>query len=156
MATLDGHLQYRNGVFHVQPLYNVFGNVDYGVGNIDFPGDVHITGDVKNGFIVQAKGNIVIDGMVEGAVIDAGGDIIIRKGVLGDGRAVIKSQRSVNAQFLENCVVYAKDSVIASSILTANVYSDDQIVVRTGRGTIIGGKLTAGNLISATGYRFAF
>ena len=150
VATLDGHLQYRNGVFHVQPLYNVFGNVDYGVGNIDFPGDVHITGDVKNGFIVQAKGNIVIDGMVEGAVIDAGGDIIIRKGVLGDGRAVIKSQRSVNAQFLENCVVYAKDSVIASSILTANVYSDDQIVVRTGRGTIIGGKLTAGNLISAT------
>ena len=46
---------------------------------------------------MQAKGNIVIDGMVEGAVIEAGGDIIIRKGVLGDGRAVIKSQRSVNA-----------------------------------------------------------
>ncbi len=149
-ATLDGHLQYRNGVFHVQPLYNVFGNVDYGVGNIEFPGDVHITGDVKNGFIVQAKGNIVIDGMVEGAVIDAGGDVIIRKGVLGDGRAVIKSQRSVTAQFLENCVVYAKDCVSASSILTANVYSDNEIVVRTGRGTIIGGKLSAGYLISAT------
>lgn len=150
LATTDGHLQYRNGVFHVQPLYNVFGNVDYGVGNIDFPGDVHITGDVKNGFVVQAKGNITIDGMVEGAVIEAGGDIIIRKGVLGDGRAVIKSQRSVSAQYLENCVVYAKESVSASSILTANVYSDNEIVVRTGRGTIIGGRLTAANVISAT------
>ena len=38
----------------------------------------------------------------------------------------------------------------ASSILTANVYSDNEIVVRTGRGTIIGGRLTAANVISAT------
>ena len=149
LAAMDGHLTYRNGVFHVQPIYNVMGNVDYGVGNLDFPGDIHITGDVKNGFVVKAKGNVTIDGMVEGAIIEAGGDIIIRKGVLGDGRAVIKSEKSVHAQFLENCVVYAKDSVSAGSILTANVFSDNEVVVRTGRGTIIGGKIAAANLISA-------
>lgn len=150
MATMDGHLQYRNGTFHVQPLYNVFGDVDFGVGNIDFPGDVHVTGDVKNGFIIQAKGNITIEGMVEGAVIEADGNIVIQKGVLGDGRAVIKSQSSVTSSYLENCVVYAKDTVSAGSILTAHVYSDNQIIVRSGRGTIIGGKLTAGNMVSAT------
>lgn len=89
-------------------------------------------------------------------MIEAGRRYHIRKGVLGDGRAVIKSQRSVNAQFLENCVVYAKDSVTASSILTANVYSDDQIVVRTGRGTIIGRQTDSGQSHQCDGYRFAF
>ena len=149
-ASMDGHLQYKNGVFHVQPLFHVLGNVDFGIGNIDFPGDVHITGDVQNGFIVQAKGNITVDGLVEGAVLEAGGSIVVRKGVLGDGRAVIRAQQSVTAQFLENCVVYAGDSVMSSSIITSAVHSDNEIVVRSGRGIVIGGKLTATNLISAT------
>lgn len=150
LASKDGSLQYIRECFCVQPLFQVNGDVDYGVGNIDFPGDVRIYGDVRNGFVVKAKGDIVIDGLVEGAILEAGGNISIRKGVLGDDRAVISAQKSVSAQYLENCVVYAGDRVETSSIITSDVNSDNAIVVRSGRGTIIGGKLVATNLISAT------
>lgn len=149
LATKDGNLLYRNHAFHVQPLFRVDGDVDYAIGNIDFPGDVQILGDVKSGFVVKAKGNLIVDGLVEGAILEAGGNISIRKGVLGDARAVIRSQQSVYAQYLENCVVYAGDTVETSSIIASFVYSDNAIVARSGRGTIIGGKLSAANLISA-------
>ncbi len=150
LASRDGNLQYMRECFCVQPLYQVNGDVDYSVGNIDFVGDVYISGDVKSGFVVKAKGNIVIDGLVEGAVLEATGNISIRKGVLGDDRAVIRSQQSVSAQYLENCIVYAGDKVETSSIITSCVYSDNAIIARSGRGTIIGGKLVATKLISAT------
>lgn len=150
LASREGNLLYRNQCFCVQPLFRVNGDVDYAIGNINFPGDVYIAGDVKNGFVVKAKGSIIIDGLVEGAVLEAGGDISIHKGVLGDARAVIRSQKSVSAQYLENCIVYAGDKVETSSIITSSVYSDNAIIVRRGRGTIIGGRLAATNLISAT------
>lgn len=150
LAAMEGNLLYRNERFCVQPLFQVMGDVDYSIGNIDFPGDVHVMGDVKNGFVVRAKGHIVIDGLVEGAILEAGGNISIRKGVLGDDRAVIRSQQSVSAQYLENCIVYAGDKVETSSVITSSIYSDNAIVVRSGRGTIIGGKLIATNMISAT------
>lgn len=149
LAAKDGNLQFIRECFCVQPLFHVNGDVDYGVGNIDFPGDVHITGDVKNGFVVKAKGNIMIDGLVEGAVLEAGGNISIRKGVLGDNRAVLRSPKCISAQYLENCVIYVGDKVETSSIITSDVFSDNAIIVRFGRGTIIGGNLVATNLISA-------
>lgn len=150
LAAMEGNLLYRNERFCVQPLFQVMGDVDYAVGNIDFPGDVHIMGDVKNGFVVRAKGHIIVDGLVEGAILEAGGNISIRKGVLGDDRAVIRSQQSVSAQYLENCIIYAGDKVETSSVITSSVYSDNAIIVRSGRGTVIGGKLIATNTISAT------
>ncbi len=42
-ASVDGHLQYANGSFQVNPLLEIRGNVDLKVGNIDFLGDVHIS-----------------------------------------------------------------------------------------------------------------
>ena len=150
LAAMEGNLVYRSERFAVQPLFQVAGDVDYAIGNIDFTGDVHVMGDVKSGFVVRAKGNILVDGLVEGAILEAGGNIAIRKGVLGDDRAVIRSQQSVSAQYLENCIVYAGDKVETSSVITSSIYSDNAIIVRSGRGTIIGGKLMATNTISAT------
>lgn len=38
-------------------------------GNIDFPGEVRIKGDVKPGFSVKAKGDILIGGVIEAATV---------------------------------------------------------------------------------------
>ncbi len=84
-----------------------------------------------------------------GAEQAAGGNISIRKGVLGDNRAVLRSPKCISAQYLENCVIYVGDKVETSSIITSDVFNDNAIIVRFGRGTIIGGNLVATNLIGA-------
>lgn len=148
-ATVEGHLQFVNGSFQVSPLLEIRGNVDLRVGNIDFWGDVHISGDVLDNFIVHATGSVLVDGLVEGAVIEAGGNIIIAKGILGDEKAVIKAGGSLKTGYIENCVIYAGESVEADSIISSSVQCDGRISVLTGRGTIIGGKMAAADRIEA-------
>lgn len=48
------------------------------MGNIDFNGDVNITGSVRSGVTVHAMGSIYVGGFVEGATLIAGKDIVLR------------------------------------------------------------------------------
>lgn len=148
-ATLEGHLEFVGGAFHVRPVLEVKGDVDYATGNIEFRGDVHIRGDVRENFCVRATGTVTIDGLVEAATIEAGGDLTITCGVLGDNRALIKSGGSIRAKYLESCVTYAGKCVYADCIMSSQVFSDDAIDVTTGRGTVIGGALTAAHTVKA-------
>ncbi len=52
-------------------------------GHLKFNGSIVITGDVEDGMQVHATGNIHIQGSVHNAIIDAGGDLIVDKGVVG-------------------------------------------------------------------------
>jgi hypothetical protein len=149
LAGIDGHLIYNNGAFQIRPLLDVQGDVDYSTGNIDYRGDVHIHGDVRENFFVRATGTVTVDGTVEAANIEAGGDLIVSSGVLGDNRATIKSGGCIRVKYLESCVAYAAQGVYADCIVSSHVYSDDIISVTTGRGTIIGGTMTAARMIKA-------
>ena len=149
IATMDGHLEYSNGTFCVRPVLEIRGDVDYSTGNIDFIGDVQITGDVRENFSVRATGSIAVDGIVEAASVESGGDMTITRGVVGDNRAVLKCGGVFRVKYLENSRVYAGGSVYADCIMASEVYSDQSIEVVEGRGSIIGGTLTAGELIRA-------
>lgn len=149
VATLDGHLEYSGGVFQVKPVLEISGDVDYSTGNIDFRGDVHIHGDVRENFYIRATGTVTVDGLVEAANIEAGGDVLVTCGVLGDNRALLKGGGDVRAKYLENCVAYAGKCVYADCIIASQVFSDDGIDATSGRGTVIGGALVAAHSIKA-------
>lgn len=146
IAKIDGHLEFQSA-FLVRSSLEIGGDVDYSTGDIDYQGDVHIRGSVRAGFSVRATGAVVVDGMVEAARIEAGGDVIVASGILGDNRALIKSGSNVRAKYLENCAVYAGKSVYTDCAIASQIGSDDSIVVTTGRGTVIGGTITAGKAI---------
>ena len=149
IASQPGHLEFSDEAFQVRSVLEVKSDVDYSTGNIDFPGDVHVFGDVRENFTVRAGGSILVDGLVEAATMDAEGDLVITKGVVGDNRAVLKSRGEIHTQFLENCKVYVHKCVYADCIMTSNVCSDGSICVSSGRGIIVGGTITAAHSITA-------
>lgn len=150
IAKMDGQLKFQAGRFNVDPQLDVSGDVNYDVGNIDFYGDVRITGDVREGFTVRSAGSVIVDGLVEAATIEADGDVIIQNGIAGDERAVIRAGGTVKAAYMESCTVYAGKEVHANNIIGSYIYCDEKIIVKTGRGTIIGGRHIAGKKIEAT------
>jgi len=109
---------------------------------------VQINGNVSSNFIVNAGGNVVINGVVEGAQINAGGNIIIARGMNGMGKGVLKAGGNVIARFLENSTVEAEGYINAGSILHSNVKAATEIVVNGKRGFITGGHVQAGNQIT--------
>lgn len=149
LATQAGHVEYVGRGFQVTAVLEIRDNVDYGTGNIDYMGDVHIHGNVCSGFNVKAAGNVIVDGVVEGGSIEAGGDLIVAKGIAGGSQAIVRSGRKVYVKYLENSLVHAKVSLKADCIVNSEVYCDGEIEVRTGRGIIVGGRVRAAKKISA-------
>ena len=149
VAAKTGHVEFNGRTFQVRPVLEIEGNVDFSTGHINFLGDVHVHGDICTGFTVRAMGNITVDGVVEAAAVEAGGDLIMVKGAQGDNRAVLRASHSIFAKYLENCCVYAMEDLHADCVINCDVYCDGLVEVRSGRGTIIGGSIRAAHEVSA-------
>ena len=151
LASISGDVEFTGHSFQVKPVLDIPGNVDFSTGSINFLGDVNIKGDVLTGFTVRASGNIQVGGMIEaGSTVEAGGDLIVVKGILGDGTTVIRSHRSIFSKYIENSTIYVRENLQTDCIINSYIYSDGEVLVRSGRGTIIGGRIWAAKKISAS------
>ena len=151
LSQINGHVKLNKGKITVEPVFTVEGNVSLKTGNIEFLGSVLITGNVDDGFTVRASGNIEVKGSVGKCDLDAEGDIIISQGVIGKEGGSIHSEKSVLAKFIQNeKMVFAGENVIVSDgILNSTVMAKKRIVCSGRRADIIGGNLSATELIAA-------
>ena len=149
LASQPGHVEFSGRNFQVKPVLEILGNVDHTTGSVNFLGDVHIHGDICRGFTVRAMGNVQVDGVVEASTIEAGENVVVSSGVLGQDQAVIRSHKSVYAKYLEHSNVYARESVQADCIIDCNIFSNGTVTARTGRGAIIGGTVRSSREVSA-------
>ena len=147
----------ENGVT-VNPVINVK-DVNLSTGNIDFNGTVNIQGDVAEGMKIKSTGDIIVSGMVEGANLQAGGNIIISKGIIGRGElrtatgepgqaaAILSSGGSIEARFIENAIAHADQNITAKELIShSEISALNQVVVgKKGakKGHILGGKTKA-------------
>lgn len=151
LASIPGHVEFTGHSFQVKPVLDIDGDVDFSTGNIKFVGDVNIKGDVLSGFSVRAMGNIHVGGVVEaGSTLEAGEDLTVVKGILGDGSTVIRAFRCVFAKYIENATIVVRENLQTDCVVNSRIYCDGEVVVRSGRGSIIGGRVWAAGKISAS------
>jgi uncharacterized protein (DUF342 family) len=148
IAEIDGHPVLKGKTFSVEPVWEVPGDVDFSSGNIHFAGSLHIAGNVISGFAVTATENIEIDGFVEGSIVEAGGNVLIKGGVQGRGAARIKAGSSVAMLFVEHARVEAGRDIVAGEVLHADLSAREKILVNVGKGQACGGALRAGNVVA--------
>ena len=146
-SMVDGHVMLVDGKVFVSNVYQVE-NVDLSTGNIDFVGSVQVNGNVKENMRISAGGNVVINGVVEGAHIKAQGNIIIARGMNGMTKGTLEAGGNVICKFLENTNVKAGGYVNTESILYSDVAAGTEIIVTGRKGFITGGHVQAGKLIS--------
>lgn len=150
IASIAGDVEFTGRSFQVKPVLEIPGNVDFSTGNINFLGDINIRGDVLSGFTVRAMGNIQVAGVVEaGSTVEAGGDLVVVKGILGDGTTIIRVHRSIFSKYIENSTIYVRENLQTDCIINSQIYSDGEVLVVSGRGTIIGGRIWAAKRINA-------
>lgn len=148
ITACEGNLTFRAGRFLVEKIFEVSGNVDNSIGNIEFTGSVVIRGDVYEGFEVVAKGDITVMGMVEGAKLSASGSIILQKGMRGMKSGILEAGEDITAKFLENCKLYAKRDIRADYIINSEVSCGHDLVLNGRRGAFIGGKCSVHNCMT--------
>ena len=146
-AETDGHVTLVDDKVFVSNVFEVE-NVDNSTGNIEYDGSVKVNGNVCTNFSIKAKGNIEVSGVVEGAVLEAEGNIIITRGMNGMAKGVLKAGGNVISKFIESSKVTAGGYVSTESILHSEVSAGTEITVSGKRGFVTGGRVTAANLIS--------
>jgi len=67
----------------INPSYVVPNDVDLKTGNIFFSGDVIVYGDVTDGMVIEALGNVYVAGGVFNATVTATGSIRVRGNIIG-------------------------------------------------------------------------
>jgi uncharacterized protein (DUF342 family) len=146
IAEAEGQVSLNGDVINVYNHYQVNGDVDFSVGNIDFNGNVTVKGMVLPGFEVKATGHITIMKSVESAQINAGGNLKVFGGIIGGlgGDNPICCGGSLYAHHLQNALVESQGDVhVVTSCVQSAVYCNGKVLLRGAKGVIIGGLVNA-------------
>ncbi|WP_331384921.1 DUF342 domain-containing protein [Aeromonas taiwanensis] len=82
LATRTGLPCQERAGMRVDEVLNVK-QVDIRHGHVEFEGSLLVTGDVMPGMRIKTRGDVVIGGFVEGGLIESGGTITVRNGIIG-------------------------------------------------------------------------
>lgn len=145
-SQVNGHVTLVEGKVFVSNIYEVE-NVDISTGNIEYDGNVQVNNNICDNFRVIAHGNIEVRGIVEGAYVEADGDIIIARGMIGMSKGILKAGGNVIVKFIENATVMAGGFVETESILHSTVMAKTEINVVSKKGFISGGRVSATNRV---------
>ena len=148
-SMVTGHVSLTNGKVFVSNVLEITGDVDNSVGNIHYDGSVTVRGNVKAGFSIVAKGDIEIDGVVENAYLESENQIIVKSGIHGMHKGVLKAGTNILARYIENAKVEAGGYVEAEIILNSEVSAKTVVRAMGKKGLINGGTVRAGGAIEA-------
>jgi len=145
-AAIEGRLLRKDNKLSVLPELEVKGDVDFGVGNIDFTGNVRILGSVREGFYIKAGGGVEIREVVEGARVESSAGIVITGGIRGMGKGRVIAAGDVTAGFADQAYIRSGGEIkIKNSVLHSDVAAHNTITVLGGKKSqIAGGKIQAG------------
>ncbi|MCR4605443.1 MAG: FapA family protein, partial [Eubacterium sp.] len=150
-SEVSGHVSLVEDMVMVSDVYNVPANVDASTGDIEYNGTVQVNGNVNTGYKIKAAGDIVVNGVVEGAELVAGGNIVLKRGMQGGEKGVLTAEGNITAKFIESSTVKCKGSVKADAVLNSDIECREQVEVRGKKGLINGGSVsTYGNIIATT------
>lgn len=158
VAAIDGSPHLLENGASVEPIYKAQ-DVDLHIGNIDFLGTVNVTGEVQTGMTIKASGDIHISNTIEGVMLIAGGDIVVKGGIIGlteRGKTIhssITCKGSCNANFVQNAHISAGNGIfIRDFVMQSELSARHQVIIgdKGGhKGYIIGGVTRARVLIKA-------
>ncbi len=158
VAAISGQPVLASNGMTVEPSITI-GTVDLDSGNVDFDGSIVVSGDVQPGMSLYASGDIHVGGTVEAATLDAGGDVVVKGGIIGHSDAPktttarVRCGGTCSALFVENASIEAGNSIqIEKLARQSDLAAANQVIVGkpgSGQGSIIGGSVRATLLVQA-------
>ncbi|MCL9775239.1 DUF342 domain-containing protein [Vibrio methylphosphonaticus] len=132
--------------------------IDISTGHIRFEGSVVVSGNVEAQMEVVASGSITVGGFVESAKLEANGDIIISKGIIGhnvddgeDKTCLIRSGGDIVANYAQFSELSAKGDIkLAVHSLNNDLSCDGDLWVQGNnkkQGTLSGGQALVGGKV---------
>ncbi len=143
VAATYGRLIIEKETFWVNEVLEITSDVDYSTGNVVFPGDIIIHGDLKEQFKVESEGSIYGKKTFDASNVVCAKDLVVEQGIIGRKEGIIKVGGKINTRFIENCYVEAGDDIFVKTCIMNSIVRTRGKIEMGERGTIIGGKIIA-------------
>ena len=143
-AAIDGMVELKGNILNVVKHLEV-GDVTLATGNIDFDGSVHVKGNVENGAVVKAAGDIVVDGNVGGAELISEGHVTLNRGMNAGRHGKVTAKGGVTSKFFESVIVITEGDIQVTNAVNSLMRAKGWI---RSASSIIGGKA-----FSSRGYK---
>lgn len=139
----------KSGIPYVEPdgvgvlcSVTIKGDIGPETGDIVFPGDLTVEGDVMKGFKVSTWGSLVVTGNLYGSAT-AANSITVKGGIIAPGEFVSAGE-SIIARYCENSVLSALGNVvIADAVMHSIVETEQAVICSQDEGRIVGGLIVA-------------
>jgi hypothetical protein len=142
IATVSGKIVFEDGALSIDEAVTIKGDVDFTCGNIDASVDVFIDGTILDQFRVKSKKSIRVGGAILAADVEAGGDILVRGGIIGHHKGRVCAGGRIVAKFVEAANLEAESDVeITKEVMHSSVCCRGRFSVT--RGAVIGGEVYA-------------
>ncbi len=147
LATRDGNaIVDPKGAIDVRDTIEFAGNLDITMGDINFVGSLIVRGDIHGDLVISVGKNLTVMGDVDDAVIEAGGDVILKNGFMGRGTGSITAGGTVKIQHVRNQRVCAGNEVHIERESVNGIITAKRKIVAP-RAVIAGGALEADELV---------
>jgi len=154
IALKNGELHFLENEFYINDKKIIHSDITRVNKNVKFPGNLIINGNVENDAVVSSGNNIQIEGYVSSSMVSADGTIVIKKGIKGRGKGILKCGDRLILNYIEHANVFAVGDInLTSSCLGSTVKSNGFFKVESQKGRIIGGliKVKKGLKVSHVG-----
>lgn len=152
-AKITGAVHYNGDKISVSNYLEISSDIDFNTGNIDFDGFLTVKGAIADNFSVAARDDIEIlgefgIGSVK-EVVSRGGNILIKGGIAGKNKAVVRSTKDIYTKFISDATVISDGIVyVGFYCLNSNIIAK-QVIVESAKGKIIGGVIEAEQKVEA-------
>lgn len=143
-SKLDGVLLLSRKFIKVSNLIEV-SDVDFSTGNISVEGGVHVRSEVKDRFEIHATQDVVIDGLVESAVIECGGNLQLRRGMAAHDRGQLMVKGNAEVGYLnavhariDGTLQFRRELMNCELCIGADLLGDGGAIIG-GQATVTGG-----------------
>ncbi len=142
IAAMDGRIELRGTQLVITRMF-IFDEITTATGNVDVDGNAYVRGNVGSGTRIKATGDVVIDGFIEGAVIESGANIFLRSGVNASGLGYLRAEGDVAGSFFEAATVWAGGDIRANYSLDSELHAKGRLRLSGEKGSVIGGRADA-------------
>lgn len=142
VTSQPGKAVFQECKLRIEETQTVAGDVKASAGTIDIQSHLVVKGSVSNGATVRSSQSLLVQGSIEEAMIDVGGDVVVHGGVVTGKTGKVTARGRIIARFCDSARLEAAGNIVfCRECINAQLETRGRLLVEI--GAIVGGTIRA-------------
>lgn len=144
LALKSGELRLSGNKLSISDTKEIAGDIDEKTGDIVFPGNLVLTGQIQSGRALKISGNLTITGDAGASLLSANESVTMNGGMRGGGKGTVWAKKTIQITFAENAHLLAgQDISVDNYCFQCTVKTNGRQLMKGNPAILLGGNIRA-------------